>query len=458
MALAEEQQTHGCDKAVVCKPWKLRKKIQVIKEFSDLDDCIVFVGLLEIFLVCLFPKRDPSSSGCHDFIVNFQHLLEDASLVFLGTDEGDVRAFDAGDSPHMASYTVPCTAIYGRKDRPCPVAAMSVSPTSTELIIANGEGGLLLWSFEKHRSLRSFDSMSGVTSVLWCRSGSHFLAASRNDISLFSRSSASAVARISLPGGSCAQGVSLLHWDSPMVAESTTNLGELWLRRSAPNPSLQHFSGENWSSTETVMQDVLGATSFRFGKQLKQCGCPAMPSSALFTSASDLISDSSQVAMVVVQAYGTGSRFMVAAGKTYPLTWGSLPLADLSCMEMIPSRALEAKSEATPVVEEAPPSEGRNWMVCNGELKAGISIPPSEFGTDDGWFVCSGPENADEPEAVQWQLLETPQMKIQSEISLGLDAKVGQRKGEHIISITIESSMTPIFFVWCHVWIQMDQL
>lgn len=434
------------------------KKIQVIKEFSDLDDCIVFVGLLVISLVYLFPKRDPSSSGCHDFIVNFQHLLEDASLVFLGTDEGDVRAFDAGDSPHMASYTVPCTAIYGRKDRPCPVAAMSVSPTSTELIIANGEGGLLLWSFEKHRSLRSFDSMSGVTSVLWCRSGSHFLAASRNDISLFSRSSASAVARISLPGGSCAQGVSLLHWDSPMVAESTTNLGELWLRRSAPNPSLQHFSGENWSSTETVMQDVLGATSFRFGKQLKQCGCPAMPSSALFTSASDLISDSSQVAMVVVQAYGTGSRFMVAAGKTYPLTWGSLPLADLSCMEMIPSRALEAKSEATPVVEEAPLSEGRNWMVCNGELKAGISLPPSEFGTDDGWFVCSGPENADEPEAVQWQLLETPQMKIQSEISLGLDAKVGQRKGEHIISITIESSMTPIFFVWCHVWIQMDQL
>ena len=44
--------------------------------------------------------------------------------------------------------------------------------------------------------------------------------------------------------------------------------------------------------------------------------------------------------------------------------------------------------------------------------------------TDDGWFVCSGPENSDEPEAVQWQLATEPaRLSIQGEISLGLDAK-----------------------------------
>ena len=44
--------------------------------------------------------------------------------------------------------------------------------------------------------------------------------------------------------------------------------------------------------------------------------------------------------------------------------------------------------------------------------------------TDEGWFVCSGPESSDEPEAVQWQLCTEPsRLLIQCEISLGLDAK-----------------------------------
>lgn len=62
VALAEEQQTHGCDKAVVCKPWKPMNKIQVIKKLSDLENYIAFLGLLVISLVYLDPKKDPSSS------------------------------------------------------------------------------------------------------------------------------------------------------------------------------------------------------------------------------------------------------------------------------------------------------------------------------------------------------------------------------------------------------------
>eukprot|EP00435_Cladocopium_sp_Y103_P066023 s768_g28.t1 len=355
------------------------------------------------------------------FGVSCVAVAEEASLVFLGTDEGDVRAFDAGENPHMASYCIPCTTLYGRKDRPCPVAALGVSPSSCEVVIANGEGGLLLWSFEKHRAVRSFDSMSGVTSILWCRSGSHFLAASRSDISLFSRSSSSALARMTLPGGS-AQGVSLLHWDAQMTSESTVLCGDLWLRRGAPNPSLQRLSGENWSRADTVMEDVMGATAFRpSALQTRPCGCPAMPSTTLFSENHDLTM--MEVAMVAVTSSGS---FMVAgASKTYPLTWGSLPLANFSCMELLPSSALQAPVDrGVPVDVDAPLS--RQWAVRNGELKDAIAMPPTEFtDTDDGWFVCSGPENSDEPEAVQWQLPTEPaRLLIQGEISLGLDAKV----------------------------------
>ena len=313
---------------------------------------------------------------------------QEASLVFLGTDEGDVRAFDAGDHPHMASYCIPCTALYGRKDRPCPVAALGASPgpSSCEVVIANGEGGLLLWSFEKHRAVRSFDSMSGVTSILWCRSGSHFLAASRSDISLFSRSSSSALARITLPGGS-AQGVSLLHWDAQMTSETTALSGDLWLRRGAPNPSLQRLSGENWSRADTVMQDVMGATAFRpSALQTRPCGCPAMPSTTLFSENHDLTM--TEVAMVAVTS---GGNFMVAgASKTYPLTWGSLPLANFSCMELLPSRALQAPEPAPAKVDvDAPVS--RQWAVCNGELKDAIAMPPTESRCGCGLDVSAWP-------------------------------------------------------------------
>ena len=38
---------------------------------------------------------------------------------------------------------------------------------SPELLVATGEGALMLWSFEKHKVARFFDPISAVTSVLW---------------------------------------------------------------------------------------------------------------------------------------------------------------------------------------------------------------------------------------------------------------------------------------------------
>ena len=59
--------------------------------------------------------------------------LQEACLVFLGTDEGDVRVFDAaGESPHLASYCVPWGTL-SRADRPCPVAALSASPEALKI-------------------------------------------------------------------------------------------------------------------------------------------------------------------------------------------------------------------------------------------------------------------------------------------------------------------------------------
>ena len=64
-------------------------------------------------------------------------------------------------------------------------------------------------------------------------------------------------------------------------------------------------------------------------------------------------------------------------------------------------------------------------MSCLRMLERGQVSNNQEFtDTDDGWFVCSGPENSDEPEAVHWQLPNEPaRLSIQGEFSLGLDAK-----------------------------------
>lgn len=62
---------------------------------------------------------------------------------------------------HLASYCIPGAALC-RSGSPYPVGHLSICPAAPELVVANGQGGLMLWSFEKHRSVRVFDSDAAV--------------------------------------------------------------------------------------------------------------------------------------------------------------------------------------------------------------------------------------------------------------------------------------------------------
>ncbi|CAJ1373036.1 unnamed protein product [Effrenium voratum] len=348
----------------------------------------------------------PVQAAVLRFGVTCVSVAEEACLVFLGTDEGDVRVFDAaGESPHLASYCVPWGTL-SRADRPCPVAALSASPeASPELLVATGEGALMLWSFEKHKVARSFDPISAVTSVLWSQKASHFLAATRSDVSLFSRGSGAPLARLALPGGP-AQAVELLHWEG----EGTN--GQLLLRRGAPKPSLLCFSGENWSKVDVLLPDVAGAAL------LIDATCtPALASEELEAMSSPATSEP----LVVAVGLAGALQVVAAGGQSWPATWGSLPLANVSCVQVLPQAVLE---------RAVAPTQERFFALRDGELEAAQATPSENLGTADGWFVCPEPDEPDEADAAQelvhWQLPEAV-AELHCELSLGLDAKAELR-------------------------------
>ena len=133
--------------------------------------------------------HQPPQSAWLRFGVTCTAAAEDACLVFLGTDEGDVRVFDAGERPHVGSYCISFASLHNHKkpqNLACPITAVAVVPQSApELLVATGDGTLVLWSFDKHRVCRTYDCSSPVVSLAWCPSGSHFLAASRSDMSIY---------------------------------------------------------------------------------------------------------------------------------------------------------------------------------------------------------------------------------------------------------------------------------
>ena len=74
VALAEEKQTHSCDKAVIFKLGSLWKRSSWSKNYQiNYDSCIGFSRISCNIPGLLGPKKDPFSSWCHDFTVNFQH-------------------------------------------------------------------------------------------------------------------------------------------------------------------------------------------------------------------------------------------------------------------------------------------------------------------------------------------------------------------------------------------------
>ncbi|CAK9079900.1 Proteasome subunit alpha type-4-A [Durusdinium trenchii] len=344
-------------------------------------------------------------------------------LVFLGTEEGDVRVFDVGERVHLASYCVPGLSAF-RAAQPSPVCALAAEG-SAELLVANGAGGLLLWSFEKHRVVRSFDSTSPITSILWCPKGTHFVAASQHDLGLFARGSSSALARFTWPTRGDAAGLAgarLLHWEeseAPAPATSST-FGHLYLRAAQRGP-LQRWSGDNWTVVDTLLPDVLAATR----------GPATLANLGALGGSSELSCEGP--VFLALQP----NRLMAVQRKSWPITWQSLPLVDVTSLELLPSSSLASppKPAPSPVpAEPVPGSEsGRRWAVKDGELQEGVTCSPEgEVPSDDGWFICSGPEQPEEPEALQWQL-EVDAGEVHGEISFGLDAKVELRLGELVL-------------------------
>lgn len=102
---------------------------------------------------------------------------DDAPLVFLGTDEGDVRVFDAGESPRMGAYCIPWDRLVADAQRssrdvmrPCPVMALAAAPShaGAELLVGGAEGNVVLWSFERSRVVRTFQALhTSLLRLLW---------------------------------------------------------------------------------------------------------------------------------------------------------------------------------------------------------------------------------------------------------------------------------------------------
>ena len=103
------------------------------------------------------------------------------------------------------------------------MASLAAAPQgAAELLVAPAEGGIVLWSFEKHRVLRAFEAPEAVLSLLWHPEGAEFVAASRTEVAVYNKAASAAVARVPLPGGT-AQSVSLLRWTDASGSTATTS-------------------------------------------------------------------------------------------------------------------------------------------------------------------------------------------------------------------------------------------
>ena len=396
------------------------------------------------------------------FGVTCTATAEDACLVFFGTDEGDVRMFDAGEAPHVASYCISWMALHNHRKAPsmaCPIAAIATVPHSApELLVATGDGGLVLWAFDKHRVSRTYDCSSPIVSLVWCSSGSHFIAASRSDMTIFNRSSSSALTRVVLPGGPSQQ-VDLLRWsvkDVPSVPNDqlSKGLGELLLLRSMPNAALLLLSGDSWSQVDSILSDVASVVLCSSVDQAR-CGCPCFPSTVFpehmsaFGGREEADSWHSAALALAVQS-PTNAISIVSLkdgrARAWPATWGSLPLVDTSCVQLLPRKVLrldETQGYSAGVAGTDISKSGRSnsrpqhpelqWAVRDGFLQDGVdfhSVCPQGLPPTDGWFVCTGCDNTvDEPSDVpggdrlRWDLAGDTQL-LECEVSFSLDAQV----------------------------------
>ena len=392
------------------------------------------------------------------FGVTCTATAEDACLVFLGTDEGDVRVFDAGERPHVGSYCISFASLHNHKkpqSLACPITAVAVVPQSApELLVATGDGTLVLWSFDKHRVCRTYDCSSPVVSLAWCPSGSHFLAASRSDMSIFCRSSSSALVRVALPGG-ISQLANILQWvvgDLSAIPHDKLpkHLGQVLLLRTIPNAALLRVSGESWSHVEPIMADVTSAVLCHGNPDGQLCGCPNLPAAALAqvgsTGEETARQDTLNQCVLAVRRTQTGASAVSVLGsgatRVWPASWGSLQLFNVSCIQLLPKQALQLQDaaeaseasllETCPKASQAENSAGEprvQWAVRDGTLQDSVGTSCSEgFSSTDGWFILTGCDGVSDAghavgDTLDWKLPSDVQL-VECEASFSLDAKV----------------------------------
>ena len=403
----------------------------------------------------------PPQSALLRFGVTCIAVAEDACLVFLGTDEGDVRMFDAGEKPHVGSYCISWSALHSHRrtaSMACPITAVAVVPQSVpEVLVATGDGSLVLWSLDKHRIIRTFDCNSPVVSLAWCPSGTHFLGASRSDMTIYSRSSSSALARVVLPGGPC-QNVVALQWNvgdlSAVPAENlSSKLGQALVLRSMPDAALLFLTGDGWSQVDTVLSDVAAVVLCGPGNLDAAFGSPSFPSTALAeptaaTNGEESMPNVTQTFALCIQARTNVCKVVClkrSSTQVWPFAWGSLQLSNISCLQLLPQMKIidpddgvgahsasggDAKPQKAQKGSEEPSIE---WAVRDGVVQDGISLSPPDLPScpSDGWFVLTGGFEAGGEttnhcgrEKLQWMLPQDVDL-VECELSFSLDAQVG---------------------------------
>eukprot|EP00928_Gymnodinium_smaydae_P099350 TRINITY_DN9453_c0_g1_i3.p1 TRINITY_DN9453_c0_g1~~TRINITY_DN9453_c0_g1_i3.p1 ORF type:complete len:1459 (+),score=299.58 TRINITY_DN9453_c0_g1_i3:115-4491(+) len=346
-------------------------------------------------------------------------LVENDSFVFLGTDEGDVRVFDAGSGdsssmPQMSSYCIPGEALQRDKgaSRPCPVISLLAPRVGgpNELLIGTAEGAIVAWSLQKHAVTRLYGPLSGpVTALAWrtpawaasVDSGSRpaeelFVAAcaSRGVLHVFSSACEDSLAQVALPKGATSS-LEFLGWsDSSNTPPATGSplCGELLIRRGPPHPAVLRLHGPKWVKIDSILDEAHGCL---VGAVLCQprlarrgaaaargpeppCGCLVAPSSVaqvgglgIPAAALNAVKGPAILAVLEGRAPARGAsaaapRLLVRSLGRRPVAWanawGSLELADATTLQLVPR---------TPPTSEVPEAR-RSTAACG--LGAGVEV------------------------------------------------------------------------------------
>lgn len=299
------------------------------------------------------------------FTVTCTAKAEEAGLVFLGSAEGDVHVFDAGQEPRVGNYCIKREQLAVRH-----IVTLEVAPRESELLIGT-EGTVLLWSFEKHQKLRTF-AVAGVLSMVWHDQGSEFLVVSCNRITAFRRDATTPLAYIPLPGGESSS-ANLMRWhggDMKIVPH-----GEVLLHRGPPNPKVLSLTNR-WSQVDDLVEDASSAVLCESAPRSGfACGC-GLP--LLRRPLDEIVAYP-----LLLAAVGDPTRLVVRTlPPVRPLgwfsTWGSLELTGTSVHALLTKDTVSIQSEL-PLLFAGPQQELASVSSAPGSQvsdKSSVMIAP----------------------------------------------------------------------------------